>query len=103
MSGGDRDVSHYVKVGSALDGDAYDRGNSGVFPAAGHPMLPEKLSGTACVPSAPRSACAWCATWRLPDRVIKRYRFYPAVMFSKARLTYSQVAAAYDNDPAALG
>lgn len=35
--------------------------------------------------------------------VIKQYRFYPAVMFSKARLTYNQVAAAlYDNDPAAL-
>ncbi len=34
--------------------------------------------------------------------VIKRYRFYPAVMFSHARLTYNEVAGAlYENDPTA--
>ena len=33
---------------------------------------------------------------------IRRYRFYPAVMFSHARLTYTEVAAAlYENDAAA--
>ncbi len=98
------DVSHYVKVGSALDGDAYDRGNSVYFPRRVIPMLPEKLSNGLCSlnPQVER-LCMVCDMAISQTGVIKQYRFYPAVMFSKARLTYNQVAAAlYDNDPAAL-
>jgi len=98
------DVSHYVTVGSALDGEAYDRGNSVYFPRRVIPMLPEKLSNGLCSlnPQVER-LCMVCDMAISQTGVIKQYRFYPAVMFSKARLTYNQVAAAlYDNDPAAL-
>ncbi len=98
------DVSHYVTVASALDGEAYDRGNSVYFPRRVIPMLPEKLSNGLCSlnPQVER-LCMVCDMAISQTGVIKQFRFYPAVMFSKARLTYNQVAAAlYDADPAAL-
>lgn len=98
------DVSHYVTVGSALDGEAYERGNSVYFPRRVIPMLPEKLSNGLCSlnPHVER-LCMVCDMAISQTGVIKQYRFYPAVMFSKARLTYNQVAAAlYDKDAEAL-
>ena len=42
------DVAHYVKVDSALDITAKDRGNSVYFPGRVVPMLPEVLSNELC-------------------------------------------------------
>ncbi|BAL23157.1 ribonuclease R [Azoarcus sp. KH32C] len=98
------DVSHYVQPGSALDSGAYDRGNSVYFPRRVIPMLPEKLSNGLCSlnPQVER-LCMVCDMSLSMTGAIKAYRFYPAVMFSHARLTYTQVAAAlYDKDPAAV-
>ncbi|MBP7790368.1 MAG: ribonuclease R, partial [Zoogloea sp.] len=98
------DVSHYVTVGSALDGEGYERGNSVYFPRRVIPMLPEKISNGLCSlnPQVER-LCMVCDMAISQTGVIKQFRFYPAVMFSKARLTYNQVAAAlYDKDAAAL-
>ncbi|RTL51416.1 MAG: ribonuclease R [Rhodocyclaceae bacterium] len=95
------DVSSYVTAGSALDQDAYDRGNSVYFPRRVIPMLPEKLSNGLCSlnPQVER-LCMVCDMAIAANGEIKRYRFYPAVMFSHARLTYTEVAAAlYDLDP----
>jgi len=97
------DVSHYVAAGGALDGDAYERGNSVYFPRRVIPMLPEKLSNGLCSlnPQVER-LCMVCDMAINAAGAISRYRFYPAVMFSHARLTYTQVAAAlYDKDAAA--
>ena len=94
------DVSHYVKPGTALDDEAFERGNSVYFPRRVIPMLPEKLSNGLCSlnPEVDR-LCMVCDMDVSVAGVIQRYRFYAAVMNSKARLTYTEVAAAlYDKD-----
>jgi ribonuclease R len=96
------DVSHYVEAGKALDRDAYDRGNSVYFPRRVIPMLPEKLSNGLCSinPQVER-LCMVCDMAITATGSIRRYRFYPAVMYSHARLTYTEVAAAlYEKDVA---
>ena len=98
------DVSHYVQDGDALDATARERGNSVYFPRRVIPMLPEKLSNGLCSlnPQVER-LCMVCDMNIAATGAIRHYRFYPAVMWSHARLTYTEVAAAlYDQDTAAL-
>ena len=94
------DVSHYVEAGKALDTDAYARGNSVYFPRRVIPMLPEKLSNGLCSLNPQVERLCMVADMSVSARgEIRTYRFYPAVMFSHARLTYNQVAAAlYEKD-----
>ncbi|MFA6311392.1 MAG: ribonuclease R [Sterolibacterium sp.] len=95
------DVSQYVQVGGALDQDAYDRGNSVYFPRRVIPMLPEKLSNGLCSlnPQVERLCMVSDMSISAGGEILN-YRFYPAVMFSHARLTYNQVAAAlYTKNP----
>ena len=42
------DVSHYVAPGSALDREAWERGNSVYFPQRAVHMLPERLATELC-------------------------------------------------------
>jgi ribonuclease R len=86
------DVSHYVTPGSALDDEALNRGNSVYFPRRVIPMLPEELSNGLCSlnPEVDR-LCMVCEMEISNFGNIKKHRFYPAVMHSKARLTYNQV------------
>ena len=87
------DVSHYVKPGSGLDIEAYARGNSVYFPNHVVPMLPEKLSNGLCsLNPAQDRLCMVCEMQISPEGDISRYQFYEAVMHSRARLTYTQVA-----------
>jgi len=99
------DVSHYVQAERELDRDAYERGNSVYFPRRVIPMLPEKISNGLCSlnPQVER-LCMVCDMAIAANGAIKRYRFYPAVMFSHARLTYNEVAEAlYEEKSAAAG
>lgn len=86
------DVSAYVKPGDALDREAYDRGNSVYFPRRVIPMLPEELSNGLCSlnPDVER-LCMVCDMQVDSKGKIKRYEFYPSVMRSKARMTYTKV------------
>ena len=91
------DVSHYVKVGSALDREAHVRGNSVYFPDRVVPMLPEALSNGLCSlkPSVDR-LCMVCEMSISSEGKLIGYRFSEAVMHSQARLTYTIVAAMLD-------
>ena len=92
------DVSHYVETGSAIDVDAYDRATSVYFPRRVIPMLPEKLSNGLCSlnPEVER-LCMVCDMLITAAGEIHAYQFYPAVMFSHARFTYTEVAAILAN------
>ncbi|QDL39726.1 ribonuclease R [Rhodoferax sediminis] len=92
------DVSHYVQTGSAIDIDAYDRATSVYFPRRVIPMLPEKLSNGLCSlnPDVER-LCMVCDMLVTAKGDVHAYQFYPAVMFSHARFTYTEVAAILGN------
>ena len=89
------DVSHYVRPGSALDGEARERATSVYFPNRVIPMLPEELSNHLCslMPAVER-ACMVAELAVNREGRVTRSRFFAAVMRSAARLTYSSAAAA---------
>jgi ribonuclease R len=92
------DVSHYVKPNDALDVDALERSTSVYFPRRVIPMLPEKLSNGLCSlnPAVDRLTLV-CDAVITAKGEIKAYQFYPAVIHSAARLTYTEVAAILAN------
>ena len=93
------DVSYYVRLRSALDTEAYNRGNSVYFPNRVVPMLPEILSNGLCSlnPQVDR-LCMVCEINLSAKGKMIGYQFYEAVMNSHARLTYTKVARILDND-----
>jgi ribonuclease R len=95
------DVSHYVKPGDALDAEAQNRSTSVYFPRRVIPMLPEKLSNGLCSlnPEVDRLVMV-CDCVISGKGSIDAYQFYPAVMHSHARLTYTEVWDALSVDDA---
>lgn len=85
------DVSYYVKTNTLLDKEAINRCNSVYFPNYVIPMLPEKLSNGICSlnPAVDR-LCMVCEMIINKEGKIEEYKFYPAVMNSHARLTYTE-------------
>ena len=92
------DVSHYVTPGGVLDDDALERSTSVYFPRRVIPMLPEKLSNGLCSlnPDVDRLTLV-CDAVITAKGEVKAYQFYPAVIHSAARLTYTEVAAILGN------
>ena len=97
------DVSHYVRPGKPLDDEAKERGTSVYFPHYVLPMLPEALSNGLCSlnPNVDR-LCMVCDLKLSRAGKVTGYEFYPSVMHSKARLTYTQVAQYFDGDSHAV-
>ena len=94
------DVAHYVTPGSALDREAYKRGNSVYFPDRVVPMLPEKLS--ADLNSLKEGVDRPCMAVRMifdANGKKRRHEFLRGVMRSAARLTYSQAQRTFDGKP----
>lgn len=91
------DVSHYVKEGSALDEDAYERGNSTYFPSFVAPMLPEKLSNGLCSLKPNVYRAAFVADMKLNFQGdLVSSEFYEALIESKARVTYGEAQEVID-------
>ncbi|HYL69986.1 MAG TPA: ribonuclease R [Candidatus Dormibacteraeota bacterium] len=97
------DVSHYVRPGTAVDAEAVTRGTSVYFPTRVLPMLPTALSDHLCS-LAPHVDRLCFAADMVVSRTgaLKSARFYPAVMRSAARLTYTLAnEALFEGRPAA--
>ncbi|HTP30333.1 MAG TPA: VacB/RNase II family 3'-5' exoribonuclease, partial [Anaeromyxobacteraceae bacterium] len=93
------DVAHYVRAGSALDAEALRRGTSVYFPGHVLPMLPERLSNGICSLNPGVDRLCMVADLVIDARGEPvRSEFYPAVMRSAARCTYSEVARLLDGD-----
>lgn len=93
------DVSHYVRPDSAIDQAAWERGTSVYFPGSSIPMLPEVLSNGMCSlnPDAQRLVVALELEFDLQGNRTSMKAF-PAVMKSRARLTYEQVQRCFAGD-----
>jgi ribonuclease R len=92
------DVSHYVKPGEPIDDDAYERATSVYFPRRVIPMLPEKLSNGLCSLNPNEDRLCMVADMLVSEAgELHAYQFYPAVMHSHARFTYTEVAAILAN------
>lgn len=98
------DVAHYVRAGSALDAEARRRGTSVYFPGRVLPMLPEALSNGLCSlrPGVDR-LCVACEMFIDREGRILRSRFREAVMRSRARLVYEEVAERLGTGPGGCG
>jgi ribonuclease R len=92
------DVSHYVRPGEALDDDALERATSVYFPRRVIPMLPEKISNGLCSlnPLEDRLSMV-CDMLVNAQGEVHAYQFFPAVICSHARFTYTEVAAILAN------
>ena len=88
------DVSHFVRPGGALDGEALRRGNSTYLPDRVLPMLPPRLSADLCSlrPDVVRLTKVCEMKFDQKGKML-RARFADAFIRSKARLTYQEAFA----------
>ena len=88
------DVSHFVRPGGALDGEALRRGNSTYLPDRVLPMLPPRLSDDLCSlrPNVVRLTKVCEMKFDQKGKML-RARFADAFIRSKARLTYQEAFA----------
>ncbi|MGH8597318.1 MAG: ribonuclease R family protein, partial [Gammaproteobacteria bacterium] len=88
------DVAHYVRPHSVLDRAARERGTSVYFPARVIPMLPEQLSNEICSLKPHVDRLVMVCEMRFDvDGNRTRMRFAKAIIHSRARLVYEEVAA----------
>ena len=93
------DVSHYVKIGTPIDHDAYIRGTSTYFPGFVAPMLPENLSNHLCSLRPNVARLALVADIHLNFQgEIQNTQVYEAVIESKARVTYGEAQEVVDGN-----
>ncbi len=93
------DVSHYVKPGTTLDEEAYERGTSTYFPNYVVPMLPEELSNELCsLKPAVTRLCFVCDMQINHEGGVESSRFYEGVMESKARVIYGEAQEVIDGN-----
>lgn len=83
------DVSHFVKEGSLIDKEAYERGTSVYLVDRVLPMLPDELSNDLCSLNPEVDRLAFSCIMRLSsDGIVRSHRICETVIHSKYRLTY---------------
>jgi len=93
------DVAHYVSPGSPIDREAYIRGTSVYFPDRCIPMLPEELSNGICSLNPAVDRLTMTAEMLFDaDGEMLDSSFYPSVIRSCARLTYTIVSRIVEHD-----
>ena len=93
------DVGHYVKRGSKLDGEAYNRGTSVYFPDRVLPMLPRALSNGACSLNEGEDRYALsCVMTITPDGERIKSEIFESVINSNHRTTYKEITALIEGD-----
>ncbi|MBI5409682.1 MAG: ribonuclease R [Nitrospirae bacterium] len=92
------DVSHYVPWDSAVDFEARRRGTSVYFPGSVIPMLPEKLSNDLCSLVPRQDRPTFTVEMRFDNKgQMLRKDFYPSVIHSNERMTYTSVRKILDD------
>ncbi len=95
------DVSFFVRPGTALDKSARRRGTSVYFPGFVIPMLPEGLSNDLCSLRPQTDKLALTAEIHLDKTgTVTGAKFYESIIKTARRLTYNQVHAFFEKDPA---
>jgi ribonuclease R len=96
------DVSHYVREGSALDGEAYERATSVYFPERAVHMFPHELSTGLCSLNPQVDRLVQSCLMEVNGRGdVVRYELHDGVIHSDERMTYTAVNAILtDKDPA---
>ncbi len=86
------DVSHYVKEGSDLDKEAFERGTSVYFADRVIPMLPEELSNGCCSLNSGTDKLTFSALMNIDrDGNLCDFEFCKSIINSKVRGVYSEV------------
>ncbi len=94
------DVAAYVRPGSALDEEAYLRGNSVYFPDRVVPMLPERISNDLCSLREGENRPSMAVRMVFGSDGRKRdHSFHRVTIRSAAKLAYEQAQAAMDGKP----
>ena len=92
------DVSHYVKPGTILDEEAYDRATSIYLVDRVVPMLPEVLSNNACSLRPNEEKYTFSAIFELDDKAqIKNQWFGRTVIDSNERFAYEEAQYIIEN------
>ncbi|TBN04017.1 VacB/RNase II family 3'-5' exoribonuclease [Hyunsoonleella flava] len=93
------DVSHYVKEGTVLDDEAYERATSIYLVDRVVPMLPEVLSNNACSLRPQEEKYTFSAVFQMNDKAeIKNQWFGRTVTFSDARYAYEEAQAVIESN-----
>ncbi len=92
------DVSHYVQVGSVLDGEAFLRGTSVYMVNEVIPMLPERLSNNLCSLRPDVDRLTYSVWMNInSDGKVADYTIGKSVIRSARRFTYEEVQAIIEN------
>ncbi len=92
------DVSHYVKEGTVLDDEAYERATSVYLVDRVVPMLPEILSNKACSLRPHEEKYTFSAVFKINDKAeIKDQWFGRTVTYSDARYAYEEAQAVIES------